>query len=58
MSDVSVIDRIEQDRRIKPGLKNSTKEAIAGYLFLLPNLTGFLVFTSLPVVASLALSFL
>src|SRR3989338_4223369 len=57
MSDVSVIDRIEQDRRIKPGLKNSTKEAIAGYLFLLPNLTGFLVFTSLPVVASLALSF-
>ncbi|HUK82234.1 MAG TPA: sugar ABC transporter permease [Verrucomicrobiae bacterium] len=31
--------------------------ALAGYLFLLPNLLGFLVFTSLPVLASLALSF-
>ena len=33
-------------------------EAVAGYLFILPNLLGFLVFTSLPVLASLALSFL
>jgi multiple sugar transport system permease protein len=38
-------------------MKSSTKEAIAGYSFLAPNLTGFLVFTSLPVLASLVLSF-
>ena len=31
--------------------------ALAGYLFLLPNLLGFLVFTFVPVLASLALSF-
>ena len=38
--------------------KDSTKEAIAGYGFLLPNLMGFAVFTLLPVLASLALSFM
>jgi len=38
-------------------LKNSTRETIAGYGFLAPNLLGFLVFTSLPVLASLVLSF-
>lgn len=38
-------------------LKDTTKEALAGYGFLLPNLTGFLLFTSLPVAASLLLSF-
>lgn len=38
-------------------LKNSTKEAIAAYGFLLPNLAGFLVFTAIPILASLALSF-
>ncbi len=38
-------------------IKNSTKEMIAAYGFLLPNLSGFLIFTSLPVLASLALSF-
>jgi len=38
-------------------LKNSTRESLAGYLFLLPNFIGFLVFTSIPVVASLGLSF-
>ena len=32
-------------------------EAIAAYAFLLPNLLGFVVFTALPVVASLCLSF-
>jgi multiple sugar transport system permease protein len=31
--------------------------ALAGGLFLLPNLLGFLIFTSLPVLASLGLSF-
>ena len=33
------------------------REALAGYAFLLPNFIGFLLFTSLPVVASLALAF-
>src|SRR3989338_6812112 len=39
-------------------MKNSTKEAVAAYVFLLPNLAGFLVFTSIPVIASFVLSFL
>jgi multiple sugar transport system permease protein len=39
-------------------VKDTAKEALAGYGFLLPNLMGFLVFTSLPVLASLALSFM
>ena len=37
-------------------LKGSTKEAITGYLFLLPNFLGFMVFTLIPVILSLALS--
>ncbi|MFA5499455.1 MAG: hypothetical protein WC404_00070, partial [Candidatus Omnitrophota bacterium] len=37
-------------------LKSSTKEAVAGYLFLLPNFFGFLLFTLIPVILSLALS--
>ena len=46
----------------KDGMKwkwssNATKEAVAGYVFLLPNFLGFLLFTSIPVLASLALSF-
>lgn len=35
-----------------------TKETIAGYGFLLPNLIGFLAFTSIPVLASLVLGFM
>ncbi len=42
----------------KKELKDSTKETIAGYGFLMPNFIGFLVFTSFPVLASLALSFM
>ena len=34
-----------------------TREALAGYGFILPNFLGFMLFTSLPVVASLLLSF-
>ncbi len=37
--------------------KDKTKEALAAYAFLMPNLLGFLVFTSIPVLASLGLSF-
>lgn len=33
-----------------------SSESVAGYLFILPNFLGFLVFTSLPVLASLGLS--
>lgn len=39
-------------------LKDSIKEALSAYGFLLPNFTGFLIFTSIPVLASLALSFM
>ena len=35
----------------------SFKEGVAAYGFLLPNLLGFLLFTSIPVLASLGLSF-
>jgi len=38
-------------------LSDRRKEAIGGYLFLLPNLLGFAVFTAIPVVASLAFAF-
>lgn len=45
------------EQKIKVGLKSSTKEALAGYGFLLPNFAGFLIFTSLPVLASFILAF-
>lgn len=38
-------------------IKGSTREALWGLLFLLPNLCGFLLFTSLPVLAALLLAF-
>ncbi|MBI3307132.1 MAG: sugar ABC transporter permease [Candidatus Omnitrophica bacterium] len=38
-------------------LKSSTKEAVAAYGFLLPNLAGFFLFTSIPILVSLGLSF-
>lgn len=41
----------------KNGMKDKTKEMLAAYAFLTPNLLGFLVFTSIPVLASLGLSF-
>lgn len=37
-------------------MKSSAKEAVAGYLFLLPNFFGFLLFTLIPVILSLILS--
>lgn len=42
--------------RQQKGLKPATREAIAGYLFLLPNMLGFIVFTVLAVAASAAIS--
>ncbi len=41
----------------KKKLSNSQRETLAAYGFLLPNLSGFLIFTSIPVLASLFLSF-
>lgn len=38
-------------------LKDKTKEIVAAYAFMAPNLIGFLIFTSLPVLASFGLSF-
>ena len=38
-------------------LKTKHREALIAYIFLLPNLLGFLIFTSLPVLVSLVLSF-
>ncbi|MDD5671114.1 MAG: sugar ABC transporter permease [Candidatus Omnitrophica bacterium] len=38
-------------------LSNTSRESLAAYGFLLPNFSGFLIFTSLPILASLALSF-
>lgn len=38
-------------------LKSSEKEALAGYLFILPNFLGFLVFILIPVIFSLLFSF-
>lgn len=42
---------------VKKQFSRSVREACAGYLFLLPNFLGFLVFTSIPVIASLLLAF-
>jgi len=41
-------------RKLSPMEK---KEAAAGYLFLLPNFIGFMIFTSIPVIIGLAVSF-
>src|SRR3989338_3531791 len=38
-------------------LKGSYKEKVAPYLFILPNFIGFLIFTLVPVILSLLLSF-
>ena len=39
-------------------LKSSTKEALSGYAFLLPNFIGFFIFTAVPVGMSLVLAFM
>jgi multiple sugar transport system permease protein len=41
----------------KTAVHAATKEAIAGYLFLAPNLLGFIIFTVFPVIAALLISF-
>jgi ABC-type sugar transport system permease subunit len=47
----------EQELKIKRrSTKLNRKEWVAGYLFLLPNLIGFLIFTAIPVVMGLVIS--
>jgi multiple sugar transport system permease protein len=41
----------------QPRIRQRTREAIEGYLFVLPAVIGFLVFTLFPMAASLGLSF-
>ncbi|OIO74515.1 MAG: hypothetical protein AUJ85_05390 [Elusimicrobia bacterium CG1_02_37_114] len=43
---------------MKTKTRKNWQDIIAGYTFILPNFTGFLVFTSIPVIASLVLAFL
>ncbi|MDR2657019.1 MAG: sugar ABC transporter permease [Oscillospiraceae bacterium] len=47
-------DRIP--RRITPS-RLQYREALAGYLYILPNFVGFLIFTGIPVIAGLVISF-
>jgi len=53
--------KLSQPRGLKmvnfKDMKSSTKEAIAAYLFLMPNFLGFLAFTSIPVIVSFLLGF-
>jgi multiple sugar transport system permease protein len=44
-------------RRTKKGISARRREALTAYGFLAPNLLGFLAFTSIPVIISLAMSF-
>lgn len=44
-------------RKTKRGKRHIREETLAGYLFLAPNIMGFLAFTAFPVAASLILSF-
>jgi len=50
------------DRSVTAGSRGFSRmrrqETITGYLFLLPNILGFLVFSSIPVLATLSISLL
>ncbi|MGF7142251.1 ABC-type sugar transport system permease subunit [Anaerotaenia torta] len=46
----------EQMLKKRRSSKLNRKEWVAGYLFLLPNLIGFLIFTAIPVVMGLVIS--
>jgi multiple sugar transport system permease protein len=56
MSETTIVPekRVTGDGR--QGMSLTRREAIAGYLFLLPNMLGFLIFTALAVVASAVIS--
>ncbi|MGN6713921.1 multiple sugar transport system permease protein [Anaerocolumna jejuensis DSM 15929] len=46
----------ERELKKRKSTKLNRKEWVAGYLFLLPNLIGFLIFTAIPVVMGLVIS--
>lgn len=48
---------MKNDKPIKNHISNKKRETLAAYGFLLPNFIGFLVFTSLPVLASFIMAF-
>jgi multiple sugar transport system permease protein len=43
--------------RARPGLNHSQREALAAYLFILPDALGLLIFVALPMIFSLSLGF-
>jgi len=51
---VAVVDRVAARPAARLTLRRQA--AFAGYLFLLPNIVGFLVFSSIPVLVTLAIS--
>ena len=51
-------DRIDRQANPQEGTTLARREAWAGYLFATPALLGLLLFTALPIVASLVLIFL
>ncbi|MCM3712977.1 sugar ABC transporter permease [Alkalihalobacillus oceani] len=60
MSTGPVLNETKLDRKqskVKPKSRYSKSETIAGYLFLTPNIIGFLCFVAIPVFISLILSF-
>jgi multiple sugar transport system permease protein len=52
----SALDAERAERPARPRLTLRRQATLAGYLFLLPNIVGFLVFSSVPVLATLAIS--
>lgn len=54
---ISKISRKFKTRRKKKTTSFNKRESIAAYIFLTPNIIGFLAFTAIPVVFSLVLSF-
>src|SRR5690625_4308174 len=53
----SRLKKIEKFKKDKRKTQYAKSEVIAGYLFLTPNIIGFLSFVALPIVISLILSF-
>lgn len=52
----SVLNTARVETKSRSGLGLRRQATIAGYMFLLPNIIGFLVFSSIPVLATLVIS--
>ncbi len=57
MLDVSQKENKTEGSPKKSAMGTRKREALAAYGFLLPNLLGFIIFTSIPVVLSMAMAF-